>query len=55
MLNPWKAWEILAGAFGGVSVSEAISWPDAGNDKCLECGVVRREHDGKDHRFKEEA
>lgn len=43
----------LCGKFGGISVSKKISWPDAGGDKCLTCGVMRREHQGKDHLFKE--
>jgi len=30
------------------------SWFTAGKDKCLECGVMRKDHQGKDHQFKEE-
>jgi hypothetical protein len=37
----------------GVAVTVEGSWPDAGGDKCLVCGVERRKHDDKTHRFKE--
>lgn len=34
-------------------LKKEFSWPDAGNDKCKVCGVVRREHSSALHIFEE--
>lgn len=36
-----------------ISWSFKISWPDAGSDKCMECGEQRRTHSRRLHRFLE--
>lgn len=36
-----------------ISWSWNISWPDAGSDKCMECGEQRRTHSKRLHRFLE--
>jgi len=35
------------------AVSFLFSWPDASKDKCLECGVIRKSHESRSHKFKE--
>jgi len=37
----------------GVRFAWRFSWTGAGGDKCKICGVERRHHEKKDHRFKE--
>lgn len=46
---------LIERGFDSIGYSHRISWPDAGGDKCLICGVIRREHDSKKagHMFNE--
>jgi len=50
-----KARAIWSAVWGrGINILIQFTGPDAGNDKCLACGVIRKLHRrSTDHKFKE--